>query len=184
MSDSLSQQFISALEAQRDRLYAQALGLTKTPGAAESLLQKTLRQSFHVYAAGAAPADFVPWIQRQIAGAADSAAGAPAAAPMPAATWARLAAGVQLEAAQSGAAKALNPESVLLAPDPLLAPRKRALTEEPATGLNLSPTARFILAVTLALLVGITFSLFYCTRTVPPATRPAPPPATQPNMGH
>jgi hypothetical protein len=179
MTESSSQRFIQALETERDRLYSEALVLGKSPAAAEGLLQKVLRASFHTYAEGHTPADFHAWIHEQLCantppGGAGGPADAASAEAMPADIWARLAAGVQIEAAKSGASKALNPESVLLSPDPLLAPKKRNPIDELPDGLNLSPTSRFVLAVAIAMVVGISFSLYYCTRTVPTSgTRPA-----------
>jgi hypothetical protein len=175
MSDSISQRFIRALETDRDRLYVEALSVAKSPAEAEGLLQKTLRAGFHTYAEGHMPVDFHAWIHQQLYATAHATPPAapiepPAAQAMPADIWARLAAGVQIEAAKSGASKALNPDSVLLSPDPLLAPKKRSPIDDLPDGLNLSPTSRFVLAVAVALVVGISFSLYYCTRTVPSTT--------------
>ncbi len=177
MDHSLSQQFINAVETRRDRLYSEALLLAKTPDAAEGLLQKVLRAGFHAYAEGQAPTDLSSWIRGQLyvaAGVKPVTDPPSLSEPMPAATWARLTAGVQVEAAKSGASKALNPESVLLTADPLLAPKKHVSKDDPMDGMNMSPVSRFVLAVAVALVIGISLSLYYCTRTVPtPATKPA-----------
>ena len=63
---------------------------------------------------------------------------------MPADVWARLAAAVQVEAAKSSHSSALNPDSVLLRPDPMLAPKKAKAREADDFDLA-SPSRLFML---------------------------------------
>ena len=84
--------------------------------------------------------------------ASSMAAPAIASVAMPADTWARLAAAVQIEAARLGGAA----EQSMLAYDPLLAPQKRSAPgEDPMEGLNLSPWSRFVIATAIVLIIGI-----------------------------
>src|SRR5206468_10852984 len=106
----------------RDRLYSLALGRAASAAAAESLLQRTARQLFHKLTAD--PFLNVACAMENALLAKPAGASAQEETAMPADVWARLAAAIQLEAASSAHTGALHPDSVLLQPDPLLAPKK------------------------------------------------------------
>jgi hypothetical protein len=197
MAESLSHSFIASLEPQRDLVFTEALGCGRVAGQplvpadfvrAESLLLKAVRPVFRLYAAGSAPVDLLAALRQEwlIAGAAASAADTPVAPvqaglePMPAAVWARLAAAVQVEAATLPGAKALNPDSVLLAPDPLLAPKKPKPAEDSLDLLGMAPRSQFAMFALVALLVGLGVTIYLTTRrhsssvpTTQPTTLPA-----------
>ncbi|HUO08589.1 MAG TPA: hypothetical protein VM008_09845 [Phycisphaerae bacterium] len=181
MTDILSNKFILALEPARDQLYTLALAREQTPAKAEAALQKSVRTLFP---------DFIKNPSLDIPAAIEVALTPPASpltpnpsplAPqhMPADVWARLAAAVQLTAATSvpttPGTHALNPDSVLLSPDPLLAPRKPA----PFDDDDIPAPSRFLFASTIALLIGITLTIYILTRPAAPR-RPLTQPATQP----
>jgi hypothetical protein len=96
---------------------------------------------------------------------------------MPADVWARLAATVQLEAARSRNEQALNPDSVLLRPDPLLAPKKSPVRRE-KEDFDLSSPSRVILVACLAMVVGIVLTLWISTRPAPRRASSATAPAS------
>ena len=137
---------------------------------AEALLLKAVRQVFQQYVAlagagGAVVAGGVLTAMRQELLTHESTT--PQAAslePMSAATWARLAAAVQIEAAKLPGAKALNPDSVLLFPDPLLAPRKPKPHLDQFDPLDLSPTSRFVTGALIALVLGLAVTIYLTTR--------------------
>jgi hypothetical protein len=87
---------------------------------------------------------------------------------MPADVWARLAAAVQIEAARSTNSKALNPDSVLLRPDPLLAPKKAAPRRE-SEPYELTSPSRLITAGVVMLLAGLIVTVYILTRPAAPA---------------
>ena len=93
---------------------------------------------------------------------------------MPADVWARLSAAIQLEAARltksAGGVAALNPDSVLLSPDPLLAPKKSSWMDD-SEAFDLSPPSRFMLASAIALMIGVALTIYILTR---PPSPPAP----------
>ena len=129
----------------------------------------------------------------------------PAPAVMPADLWARLHAAVQIEAAQSHVAGAgaivarggaagsagtagaggggggtrgvvLNPDSVLLVPDPLLAPKKTAKRDD-IEGFDLSTPSRFLLAAGIAIVIGVLLTIYIMSRP-PTGPRNAASPAS------
>jgi hypothetical protein len=159
------------LEAGRDRLYALALGREATPAKAEVLLQRSTRTLFARFIED--PALDVPAHLETLLNL-DPTLPSSAPVPMPADVWARLAAAVQVEAAKSNASLAINPDSVLLSPDPLLAPKRPGAGDEP-DGFDLSSPSRFVLACVIAIFIGITLSIYILTR---PTTRAA----TQPSV--
>lgn len=210
MADSISQRFIAELVPVRDQLFADALARVgpgvsgeQARASAESLLLKAVRQVFQQYATLAGGGGVVVIggvlvaMRQELMTPETAAAHAPPTEPMSAATWARLAAAVQIEAATLPGAKALNPDSVLLFPDPLLAPKKPKPQLDQFDPLDLSPTSRFVTGALIALVLGLAVTIFLTTRrhthSVPeplPATEPADtylapvtlptPPASQP----
>lgn len=201
--ETLSHKFLEALAPPRDRLYGLALARAGTPVRAEAALQEAAHRAFEQVSANAL-LDFAGALEKSLlqvpaeSGAApavppspaatltpsstDPAPATPAAAPvevepaMPADVWARLAACVQQEAARSSSAGALAPDSQLLQPDPMLAPRKfrpRGVKAEYDTG---SPK-RLLAWISLVLLLGVAVTIYILTR--PPGTS-GPPPASRP----
>jgi hypothetical protein len=183
MTDTLSSKFILALEPARDHLYTLALAREQSPAKAEAALQKSVRTLF---------AGFVKDTSLNLPAAMEVTLAPPASpltpnptpvAPefMPADVWARLAAAIQLTAATSiptTGTHALNPDSVLLSPDPLLAPKKPA----PFDDDDIPAPSRFLFASTVALLIGVALTIYILTRPAArhPATRSATEPATLP----
>jgi hypothetical protein len=89
--------------------------------------------------------------------------------------WARLTAAIQVDAARSLGSRAVNPDSVLLSPDPLLAPKKQAGPDDDA--FDLSPPSRFLLATAIAVCVGIALTVYIVSRNGTPSgptTYPVP----------
>jgi hypothetical protein len=167
MTDTLSYKFLHALEPVRDRLYALAAATESSPANAEVLLQKSTRTLFANFIED--PSLDVPTrLEKSLSPDAASPALPPPPAAMPADVWARLAAAVQVEAAKSNASLAINPDSVLLSPDPLLAPKKPGTGDDP-DGFDLSSPSRFMLACIIALFIGITLTIYILTR---PTTHP------------
>jgi hypothetical protein len=195
----LSHNFIAGIEESRDALYTAALAKGGTPGAAEQLLQQTARALFTNYAragagqgpgagsqsagpvGGGVPASSADSgeIARAFLAALEGAPGAAGSAgaagggelkSMPADVWARVAAAIQLEAARSSNAKALNPDSVLLRPDPLLAP-KRTTPHAEKEEFDLSSPVRLIVLVVLAVAAGVSVTYWLTTRPAPPGER-------------
>jgi hypothetical protein len=172
--ETLSQKFIEALAVPRDRLYALALANSPGAAAAEALLQR---------AAGAVFCEFAKDSILDIPSAMEKALGdAPrpvtepdsssaAETTMPADVWARLAAAVQLEAARSNHAQALHPDSDLLRPDPMLAPKKGRPRAEPPE-FDVSSPGRLFMLVGAAVFVGLALTVYIVTRPagLPPAT--------------
>ncbi len=171
MADTLSNTFILALEPARDRLYTLALGAEGSGAKAEAALQRGVRGVFPEFAKDAG---------MNVVGAMESAVGGSGGVAsavgqefMPADVWARLAAAVQLTAAQVRPAEgthALNPDSVLLSPDPLLAPKKPAVFEDD----DLPAPSRFLVTSVIAVVLGVVLSIYILTR---PAGRAATQPA-------
>ncbi|HVS71250.1 MAG TPA: hypothetical protein VHQ47_08345 [Phycisphaerae bacterium] len=174
----LSHQFIDALAPRRHELYAAAVANVSAQSTgpltaavlatrAEGLLIKTVREVFAAYVqdpfAKPDPAERIA-----AALAPSPAAGTTPAEPaMPADVWARLTAAIQLDAAQtagpdSPAGRSVNPGSVLLNPDPLLAPKKTAAPEDDA--FDFSSPSRFLLAVGIAVCIGIALTAYILTR--------------------
>ena len=175
MSDTLSHQFIAALEPVRDRLYGIALGAEATGAKAEALLQKTARGVF---------GDFARSQRMDVAGAFEKALGGGLAAesPMPADVWARISAAIQVEAAGLAHSTAINPESVLLSPDPLLAPKKGAPAEE-VEGFDLPGPSRFLIGAGVVIVIGVLLTVYILTRGGG-SHAAATGPATQLSGGH
>ena len=171
--ETLSHKFIEALAGPRDRLYGLALAGAGTPAGAEAALQRTAREVFCEVAR-----DVVVDVAAAMEKALTAAATAPASAvspdvPMPADVWARLAAAVQVEAARSSHAQALNPDSVLLQPDPMLAPKKTRPRGDDAE-FDVSSPARLMMLLGGAVLVGLVVTLYIMTRPGAPRAAPAP----------
>jgi len=172
----VSQQFIVAMEPHRDRLYTLALALAASPAGAESLLHRTVHEAISLYA-GKNGTSFPEWFERLLREQAPQATPAPGAPeePMPAALWARIHAAVQVEAAKRGGVAGQS----LLSYDPLLAPKKQAPPDDDSDLLNLSPTTRFILAGTVALVFAIAMTIILTTRH---GDRPSPAPPALPAL--
>ena len=172
MIESASCRFIEILDLRRDVIYAQA-GAAGAPPQVETILQHAVRRAYRTYVQEATPendlADLVGRYIREQTGPPVSPAPEPMA--MPADIWARLVAAVQIEAARLGGVV----EQSMLAYDPLLAPRKKIITdEESIEGLNLSPWTRFVVAAAIVLIIGIVATIILTTRRMPAATtRPA-----------
>jgi hypothetical protein len=172
---ALSHTFIAGITEGRDRLYGAAVGAVSGEGTltaaavaakAEAALVKATRAAFVAYAQdpGIEPAGAV---EKELGGKVVE------GAAMPADVWARLTAAVQVDAARSLGSKALNPDSVLLSPDPLLAPKKQAGVDDDA--FDLSPPSRFLLATGIAVLVGVMLTIYIVTRGPSgPVTYPVP----------
>ena len=176
MTQTLSHTFIETLAGPRDRLYSLALACRGTPAAAEAALQQKTRELFSQVARGAVP-DIPAALERAIMnGGPISSLPAPTETPMPADVWARLAAAIQLEAAHSSHSQALNPDSVLLRPDPLLVPKK---TKPADTGedFDVSSPSRVVFALGTILVLALLITVYILTRPAPqrPATQPAAP---------
>jgi hypothetical protein len=166
MAQTLSQNFIGALEERRDRLYAAALTRAGSPGGAEQILLDAVRKEFAQYARDGA-GDVTGAMERSLgAGSGDT--------PMPADMWARLAAAVQVEAAKSRNAAAIHPDSVLLKPDPMLAPSKAGRKRQKEE-FDLASPSRLIMVGGLAILVGVVLTVYILTR--PAAPQPGTPPS-------
>jgi hypothetical protein len=175
---ALSHTFITAITEPRDRLYGAAVRAVSveaqlTPAAisakAEAALAKATRATFAAYAQDQA-VDPVGGIEKEL-----GAAGAGGEVAMPADVWARLTAAVQVDAARSLGSRAVNPDSVLLSPDPLLAPKKQAGPDDDA--FDLSPPSRFLLATAIAVCVGIALTVYIVSRNGTPSgptTYPVP----------
>ncbi|HTV48758.1 MAG TPA: hypothetical protein VMG59_09985 [Phycisphaerae bacterium] len=181
MIESSSRRFIEMIDPYRDEIYARSCRLTPA-GQSEVVLQKTIRAAFRFYVQNGEklprpPQDIVKWLEdflkQQTDGASESASemsGEPPA--MPADTWARLAAAVQIEAAVLGGAA----ERSMLAYDPLLAPKKKSTgNDELIEGFGLDPWARFVIAAAIVLIFGIVATIMLMTHHTPlvPASRPA-----------
>jgi hypothetical protein len=186
---TLSHRFIAALDPQRDLLWAMATAsatggaqsaaqAVATSNKLEATLHAAIREAFA--AVEKDPAQD-PWHEMEQALAArgmtaptaqpPAAPDAPPVTPpaMPADVWARLVADVQVQAARSAHTKAINPDSVLLSPDPLLAPRKMPVPDD-TEGFDLSPSSRFVLAAVIAVIVAIALTIYLLTR--PPTVGP------------
>ena len=175
--ETLSHKFIEALAGPRDRLYGLALAGAGTPAGAEAALQRTAREVFCEVARDVV-VDVAAAMEKALTAAAAPGAGGAAAvnaaeAPMPADVWARLAAAVQVEAARSSHAQALNPDSVLLQPDPMLAPKKTRPRGDDAE-FDVSSPARLMMLLGGAVLVGLVVTLYIMTRPGAPRAAPAP----------
>lgn len=171
--ETLSHKFIVALAPPRDHLYSLALASAGTPAAAETLLAQSARQTFKQFAAEAIfdiPAAF------------ENALSSPASplleTTMPADVWARLAAAVQFEAASSAHATALNPDSVLLKPDPLLAPKKSRHRSTLPEEFNVTTPKRLAALILCTIAIGIVITLYILTRPSPKTSRLNPPQST------
>lgn len=189
--ETLSHKFLQALAPPRDALYRLALLRAATPAGAEAMLRDSACGVFREYAVEKI-FDVPGAVEKSLARAATSAAGSATPAPpanqtppvdaatpeaaMPADVWARLAAAVQIEAARSSNSSALNPDSVLLRPDPLLAPKKAKPRE--ADDFDVSSPSRLLMLLGAALLIGIVVTAYIVTR--PAAAPAASQPATRP----
>ena len=174
MADTLSNKFILALEPVRDHLYTVAVGATGNAAKAEAALQKGVRGVFAEFAKDSGM-NVVGAMEKAVGGGPASGGGTATQEFMPADVWARLAAAVQLTAAQvrpaEGGTHALNPDSVLLSPDPLLAPKKPAPFEEG----DLPAPSRFMVTSVIAVVLGVVLSIYILTR---PSARPVMQPAS------
>jgi hypothetical protein len=165
--ETLSHQFITALLGPRDRLYGLALAKAGSPAGAESLLEQALREAFRAAAKGTVT-DMPGAVEQHLTGNDTQTEAQPAA--MPADVWARLAAAVQVEAAASSHDAALHPDSVLLRPDPMLAPKKgRGRVER--SDFDLTTPKRFWTVVGLAVLLGVIMTVYLLTRPADPVGR-------------
>jgi hypothetical protein len=177
--ETLSHKFIEALSVPRDRLYAKALVNSTSVAAAETALQRAAGSVFQEFAKDVFLD--VPSAMEQALGNAPPPGDAPDSAPaaasvMPADVWARLAAAVQLEASRSDHAQALHPDSDLLKPDPILAPKKGRPRAEPPD-FDVSSPGRLFMFVGAAVFVGLALTVYIMTRPSnrpPSATSPAP----------
>lgn len=187
MPESITQRFITELEPHRDALFTQALAEAGDPIRAEGLLQSAIHAMFEAYATGTVPQDkpLIEWFVETLASLKkDKSGSAPVAIPegtaMPAATWARLYGAAQLEAVRFDKGKSLNPDSVLLSPDPLLAPKKTVRGED-GDALERHPAHFFVLSAAAALVLGIVLTVLISSRKIEvPATEPATESASQP----
>lgn len=189
MSEPTTLRYLSELEPHRDALFAKALAEAGDPIRAEGLLQGAVHATFEAYATGAAPKDksLTEWFADTLVALKPNKIATPSAVPpegsaMPAATWARLYGAVQLEAVRFGQGKGLNPDSVLLSPDPLLAPRKIVRTDD-ADALENHPARFFAFSAIAALVLGIALTVFISSRTedlTVSETTTAPSPVSQP----
>jgi hypothetical protein len=171
--ETLSHKFIEALAVPRDRLYAQALVISPNAAAAEAALQNAVGAVFHEFAKDAF-LDIPAAMEKALSNAPHTAApdsSAPSASIMPADVWARLAATVQLEASRSDHAQALHPDSDLLQPDPILAPKKGRPRAEPPE-FDVSSPGRLFMFLGAAVFVGLAATVYILTRPagLPPAT--------------
>ncbi|HVT79644.1 MAG TPA: hypothetical protein VHM90_03220 [Phycisphaerae bacterium] len=177
--ETLSHKFLMALAVPRDGLYRRALAKATTPSAAESALQDSARAVFREYA-GEKVQDVAGAMEKSIGEPVEQAAATSTttgdAPAMPADVWARLSAAVEVEAALSSHSSALNPDSVLLRPDPMLAPKKARPRE--AEEFDVSSPSRLLVLLGAVLLVGILVTIYIVTR--PAAHAPATAPATGP----
>ena len=174
--ETLCHKFIEALAGPRDRLYGLALARAGTPAGAEAALQDQAREVFCAVARDAVVDVAAAMEQALGAGAlAAGPAGGAAETPMPADVWARLAAAVQVEAARSSHAQALHPDSVLLRPDPMLAPKKSKPRTDDAE-FDVSSPARLLTFLGAAVLVGLVVTLYVMPRK-PAAHAPSAPAA-------
>jgi hypothetical protein len=144
----------------------------------ESLLHAAVREAFAVIEKNH-DADVWSAVEAAMTARGATTAGS-AGLPMPADLWARLVATVQIEAARSANTRAINPDSVLLSPDPLLAPKK-SLAPDDADGFDLAPSTRFLLAALLAILIAITVTIYFLTRSTGETTAPQPGGGTVPS---
>jgi len=206
-SVTLSHRFIGVLDEKRDRLWAMGMAATAgtesqnvetatqaavRQGKVEALLHTLVREGFSAVEKDPA-ADAWAATESAMAARGMTAAASEEAAAMPADVWSRLVATVQVEAARSAHTRAINPDSVLLSPDPLLAPKK-SITSDDGDGFDLSPGSRFLLAALIAVVVGIGLTVYLLTRPgapvgpttasqkTPPHTPPATAPATAPAL--
>ena len=139
---------------------------------ASAALLQAARELFDQYAKDAGVRD-VPAAMAQALGGSTGGEATPGESVMPADVWARLAAAVQTEAARSRHDKALNPDSVLLRPDPLLAPKKSARRED-AEPFDLASPGRLLFAAGLVVLAGVVVTAYILTRPATTATSPSP----------
>lgn len=163
-----------ALEGARDGLYTRALAVAGAGGggggAAEQLLLERAREQFAAYAKESM-GNPVEGMTRAL-GSPGIGRVEETTTAMPADVWARLAAAVQIEAARSANSKALNPDSVLLRPDPLLAPKKTAPRRE-SEPYELTSPSRLITAGVVVLLAGVIVTVYILTRPAGPPGRGA-----------
>jgi hypothetical protein len=180
--DTLSHRTIATLEPFRHELYALALAISGRPDAAEASLQSAIHAAFDRALSGEAVD--VPAEVRTALLAANEAPSEETPAFMPADCWARITAAIQIQAARAQSAagvRALNPESVLLNPDPLLAPRKSPINDDGLDPFDMSSTSRVVTAAIVALVIGITITIILTTRhtrTSPPTIHPSTLPTT------
>lgn len=176
------QMFLNALEPHRDALWTRARAAVGTDIQAEGLLQAALHEVFPAYLKSATP-DPTPAVNAALNATAEKKkltlphTPAEPLTPMPAATWARLAGALQVEAARIGGVTALNPDSVLLSPDPLLAPRKsRPADNTPDT----PPASHWMLVTGIIVALGIAVTIYLSTRPSAPPQPATTAPAVNP----
>src|SRR5258708_5459725 len=102
MLDSLSSRAIEAMSPAKHELYALALGVSGRVSAAEGVLQNAVHAAFEKAIAGA-EGDFVQSVKASLAVGMKPGAVATAelpSDPMPADTWARITAAIQIQAAK------------------------------------------------------------------------------------
>ncbi|HEY4328624.1 MAG TPA: hypothetical protein VGN88_02720 [Phycisphaerae bacterium] len=177
--ETLSHKFIAALLSPRDHLYSLALASAGNAAAAENILAQSARETFKQFAADSIfdiPAAFEKSLTKIPGKSGPSPEVAQTA--MPADVWARLAAAVQLEAASSAHATALNPDSVLLKPDPLLAPKKSRHRSTLPEEFNVTTPKRLATLLLFTLAVGIVITIYILTRQSPKTHPNSPNPAS------
>jgi hypothetical protein len=189
MSDTLSHSFIAGLYESRNELYERACAGSASPAAAEAALHQAARALFVQYSNGSVhsiPGAMLDALNSAPAAVAASStlagvsATAITATAMPADVWARLTAVIQVEAARSTNSAALHPDSVLLSPDPLLAPKKKSASISTDEGPTFS-FRQILLFAAIALVLGTAITLYLVTR--PAAPRPHPPTAPSNSTG-
>ena len=173
MIESSSRRFIEAIDPHRDMIYARIVQVVPE-SQTEVVLQKAIRAAFKAYIQSgeklqwdqAGIAEWIDDLVRQQTGNATEPQKQMFTNPpaMPADTWARLAAAVQIEAALLGGAV----ERSMLAYDPLLAPKKKtAGNDEQTEGLGLDPWTRFVFAAAIVLIFGIVITIVLMTHHTP-----------------
>jgi hypothetical protein len=185
LPDSIYHRYLDAIMPARETLYGYALQRGITAVQAEAYLSAALRSRLDDFAQGQAPAetaDFITWLVQAMPQGPVATTSQPQPAAIPMDMWARLCGAIQIEAARKGAGHYLNPESVLLNPDPLLAPRTKRATVD-FTPSDTPSSSRLILGLTVVVLLGIIASIYLITAgsKAPPATQPSQESASQPS---
>ena len=163
MTQPLAQKFMHEMEGTRDRVYGLAV-LRAGPGGAEGVVVGAARELFAKYAKEGVR-DVGRAMEAAIGNAAAATPAAEGEAPvMPADVWARVAAAVQQEGAKSSITTALHPESVLLKPDPLLAPRKKSSAKQAREEFDLGSPSGLLVAGVVVVLIGAAVTAYVMTR--------------------